>query len=219
MTDESFIKRSLLVSPRIVDKDERRGEILGAATRAFARKGYHATRVADIAREAGVAQGTVYLYFGSREEILVSAFEVFADGMMAGVRAAVEADDPALDRLRSVVRAVLSSMEADPDLSRVMLDFWSAGTFGARDPEEGPRIDLGKVYAEYRGLFAGLLEQARREGDVRDDLPEGAPAVIVGAIEGVMLQWIVAPGAPSPLEIAEPMLDVLLNGLRERRTG
>lgn len=204
------------MTPKIVDKDERRRGILAAATRVFARKGYSSTRVADIAREAGVAQGTVYLYFGSREEILVAAFEVFAEEMRAGVREVLEAGESALHRLRSVVRVVLSSMEAEPELSRVVLDFWSAGTFGAEGSQEKPGIDVGEVYAQYRGIFGELLEEARREGGVRNDLPEDAPAVIVGAIEGVLLQWIVDPGAKSPVKMAEPTLNVLLGGLSER---
>jgi TetR/AcrR family transcriptional regulator, fatty acid metabolism regulator protein len=208
------------LTPKIVDKDERRGGILGAATRVFGRKGYHATRVADIAREAGVAQGTVYLYFGSRDEILMAAFEAFAEGMAAGVGEASGADGPALDRLRSVVHAVLSSMEAEPELSKVMLDFWSSAAFGTGESGEGRRgIDLEAVYAEYRRIFGGLLEEAGEEGAVRKDLPADAPAVIVGAIEGVLLQWLVDPGARSPAKMAEPILDVLLDGLVERRTG
>ena len=208
------------MTPKIVDKDERRREILAAATRVFARKGYHATRVSDVAWEAGVAQGTVYLYFGSREEILIAAFETFAEGMRAGVGEALGAEELALDRLRSVVRAVLSSMETEPELSKVMLDFWSAGAFGAKGSEGGPVIDLGEIYAEYRGIFGRLLGEAKEEGSVRGDLLEDAPAVIVGAIEGVLLQWLVDPGARSPLEMSEPILDVLLGGLSgKRRAG
>ena len=208
------------MTPKVVDKDERRREILAAATRVFARKGYHAARVSDVAREAGVAQGTVYLYFGSREEILIAAFGAFAEGMMAGVGEAIGAEELAIDRLRSVVRAVLSSMETEPELSKVMLDFWSAGAFGAKGSEGEPGIDLGEIYAEYRGIFGRLLGEAKEEGSVRGDLPEDAPAVIVGAIEGVLLQWLVDPGARSPLEMSEPVLDVLLGGLSgKRRAG
>jgi TetR/AcrR family fatty acid metabolism transcriptional regulator len=207
------------LTPRIVDKDERRAHILEAATHVFARQGYQAARIEDVAREAGIAKGTVYLYFGSRDEILVAAFEAFAEEMMAGVRAVLESEAPALSRLRSVVRVVLSSMEAEPELSRVVLDFWSAGTFGAMGSGEKPSIDFGTVYAQYRGLFDTLLEEAKREGSVRGDLPNDAPAVIVGAIEGVMLQWIVDSEAPSPLKMVEPMLEVLLDGLSKGGAG
>lgn len=219
MNDWSFIKKGLLMTPKIVDKDQRRTEILEAATRVFARKGYHATKIEDVSREAGIAKGTVYLYFASRDEILVAAFGLFSEKPLAGVRAVLQADESALSRLRAVVRVVLSGMEAEPELSRVVLDFWSAGTFGAGGSEEDSRIDFGEVYAEYRGLFANLLEEAKREGSVRGDLSDDAPAVIVGAIEGVLLQWIVDPEAISPVKMAEPMLDVLLGGLSERGTS
>jgi TetR/AcrR family fatty acid metabolism transcriptional regulator len=200
------------VSPRTVDKDEWRREILWAATRAFARKGYAATKVEDIAREAGVAKGTVYIYFSSRDEILLAAFETFVEEMLAGVREALETDVPALARLCSVVRAVLSGMEVEPDLSRVVLDFWAAGSF-----EDGSKgIDFGRIYDEYRGLVAGLLEETRQEGTARHDLPEDAPAVMVGTIEGVLLQWIVDPEAVPLGRMAEPVLDVLLAGLAIR---
>lgn len=201
------------MSPRVVDKDERRREILGAATRAFARKGYAATRVEDVAREAGVAKGTVYIYFASRDEILLAAFEAFAGEMLESAREVLEADEPALARLRSMVRALIGGMEAEPDLSRVVLDFWAAGSVG--DGSTG--IDFGRVYAGYRDLVAGLLEEARREGTLRRDLPEDAPAVIVGAVEGVLLQWIVDPGAVPLGRMVEPVLDVLVGGLATRQ--
>lgn len=219
MTDESFIKRGLLVTPKIVNKDERRKEILKAAIRVFARQGYHATKIEDVSREAGIAKGTVYLYFASRDEILVAAFRVFSEELLAGVRVVLRADEPALSRLRAVVRGMLTGMEAEPELSRVVLDFWSAGTFGVGGSEDSSLIDFGEVYAEYRGLFGELLEEAGRNGGVRQDLPEDTPAVIVGAIEGVLLQWIVDPEAISPVKMAEPMLEVLLRGLSERGTS
>jgi hypothetical protein len=63
-----------------------------------------------------------------------------------------------------------------------------------------------------------LLEEAKKEGSAREDMSQDAPAVIVGAIEGVALQWIVAPEDVRPLEMADSLLDVLLDGLSERRS-
>lgn len=194
---------------KVVDKSDRRSVILAAATRVIARKGYAATRVEDVAFEAGVAKGTVYLYFGSRAEILLAAFEAFEKGMLAAVLAVVESDEPALVRLRSMVRVVLAKMEAEPELSRVVLDFWAAGVFEGADKG----IDFGRIYAGYRELVGGLLEEARREGAVRRDPPENAPAVVIGTIEGVVLQWIIDPEALPLGRMAEPVLDMLLGGL------
>ena len=199
------------MNPRIVDKDEKRAEILTAATRIFARRGYAATRIEDVALEAGVAKGTIYIYFGSRGEILLAAFESFEQQLMAGVRSALETNEPALQRLRAVVRTVLESMEAEPELARIVLDFWAAGAF-----EGEARIDFGRVYAEYRHIMANLLEEAKREGSVRRDLPEDTPVVIVGTLEGILLQWIVDLEAVPLGRMTEPVLDVVLGGLAVR---
>lgn len=205
------------MSPKIVDKDERREEILLAATRVFARKGYAATRIEDVAIEAGIAKGTAYIYFGSRDEMLVAAFEVLEKELLASVRLVLEKDDPALTRLRTMVLTILSGLEAEPELSRVVLDFWAAGAYegGGAEGEaaEKSSIDFGRIYAEYREILGGLLREAKREGSVRDGVPDEAPEVIVGSIEGVVLQWIVDPETMSPRRMAEPILDVLLNGL------
>lgn len=204
------------MSPKIVDKDERRMEILSAATRVFARKGYAAARIEDVALEAGIAKGTVYIYFGSRAEILVAAFEAFEEELLAGVRAVLERDEPALARLRAMVLTILTGLDAEPELSRVVLDFWAAGTYEGGKAEGKAGIDFGRIYAEYREILGGLIEEAKSEGSVRVDAPGATPAVIVGTIEGVVLQWIVAPDALSPRRMAGPILDVLLDGLAVR---
>lgn len=204
------------MSPKVVDKEERQTEILLAAIRVFARKGYAATRIEDVAIEAGIAKGTAYIYFGSRDEMLVAAFEVLEKELLASVRPVLEKDDPALTRLRTMVLTILSGLEAEPELSRVVLDFWAAGVYEGGYAAEKASIDFGRIYAEYREILGGLLGEAKREGIVRDDVPDEAPAVIVGAIEGVVLQWIVDPDAMSPGRMAEPILDVLLGGLVAR---
>lgn len=203
------------MGPRVVDKDERRKEILAAATRVFADRGYAATKVEDVALEAGVAKGTIYLYFGSRDEMLRAAFEAFEDGLLAEVRAIAGAREPALVRLRSLVHAVLASVEAQPELSRVVLDFWAAAVFEGTDKG----IDFGQVYAAYRGLVGGLLEEAKREGTVRRDLPENAAAVVVGTVEGVVLQWIIDPEALPLRRMTGPTVDLLFGGLADAGAG
>ena len=205
------------MSPKVVDKDERQRAILAAATSVFARKGYAASRIEDVAQEAGVAKGTIYLYFDSRDAILLAAFEAFETDLFAGMREVLETDAPALVRLRAIVRAALESVEAAPELARVVLDFWAAGVFESDARDDGrSRIDVGKVYAKYRYLVGSLLEEGKREGTVRRDLAEETSAVIVGALEGVALQWILDPGAVSLERMAVAVLDTLINGLRER---
>ena len=197
------------MNPKIIDKDTKRREILGAAVRMFARQGYAATTIADIAHEAGVAKGTIYLYFASRDEVLLAAFDAFEEELLAAVRTTTETAAPAFARLRAMLSIVLSRLEAEPNLARIALDFWAAGAFGG----EQKGIDFGRIYAVYRRLVRELLAEAASDGSIRAGLPEETAAVIIGTIEGVLLQSIVDPQAVPLRRMAEPVLDILLNGL------
>ena len=215
MNDWSFIKK-VVMSPKIIDKDERRSAILLAAINVFAAKGYGATRIEDVALEAGIAKGTIYLYFRSRDELLLAAFEVFQKRLFSELRSIVDSEAPALARLRSLVRQALESVAGQPELARVVLDFWAAATFEARD---GIPIDFAPVYAEYRMLVGKLIEEAKHEGTVRQDVSTDLPAVIIGAIEGVSLQWIMDPANLSLKHGAEAILDTMIDGLTPRASS
>lgn len=81
-------------------------------------------------------------------------------------------------------------------------------------PQASDALDVGRIYASHRETISGLLEQAKREGNIRADLRDDVPAVIVAAVEGVLLQWIVDPAAVIPQQACESVLDVLFHGLR-----
>ena len=94
---------------------ERRRQILQAAVRTFAEKGYHAARVSDIAKEAGVAYGLVYHYFTSKEAVLESVFRETWGLMLAAIHDVEERGGPAPDQLRRVCKIVLRAWGDDPD--------------------------------------------------------------------------------------------------------
>ena len=104
-----------------VSQEEKRRQILDAAVRAFARKGYHACRVGEIAEEAGVAYGLVYHYFKSKEEVLQTIFRDTWTLMLARI-AEMEADgEPASEQVRKVTALLLRTWKRDPDLVRVLV--------------------------------------------------------------------------------------------------
>ncbi|WP_280344095.1 TetR/AcrR family transcriptional regulator [Nocardia neocaledoniensis] len=187
--------------PKAIDRAARQEEILLAAAAVFARKGFAATRVEDVAAEAGIAKGSVYLYFPSRDSLLAGVFDSYAR-RSAQVLAEV-GDGPALDRLERLIRATLAMLAAHPDHARVLLDVWAAK----------PPIDMVAVYREYRAAVAALLRAAVAEGTVRDGVDERHAAVVVGAIEGCLIQTLVDP-ALSLTELTEPVLDVCVTGIR-----
>ncbi|OZM80233.1 TetR/AcrR family transcriptional regulator [Pseudonocardia sp. MH-G8] len=199
------------MSPKRVDHAARREEILAAAVRVFARKGFAATRIEDVAAEAGVGKGSVYLSFDSRDALLDAALAALSATSRDVLGRARSGGGPPLERLAELVRGVLAAATADPDLARVLLDLWSLGRRGdARVP-----LDMAALYAEYREAIGVLLAEASARGEVRADVSPAHAAVVVGAIEGCLLQWVVDPGLPiAGMDAA--VVAVCLDGLAAR---
>jgi AcrR family transcriptional regulator len=192
-----------VVTPRKVDREARREEILAAAVRVFARRGYAASRIDDVAREAGIAKGSVYLYFNSRSHLLLAAFTDLAERSERILGEALDGPGSAADRLAGLIRSVMTGLPADRDLAHVMLDLWSAG----RDTESP--IDMATAYRDYRTVIAGLLAEACSEGAPSPADPAAHAAVVVGAIEGCMLQWLLDPDV-DPAALAGPVIRLLV---------
>src|SRR5256885_9925565 len=109
--------------PRAVSErtTDRRAELLEAAVRVFAAKGFHASRVGDIANEAGVAHGLLYHYFRSKEELLETIFRETWRDLLDAVRTIEDTDESARDRLAGVAKILLRAWRRDPDLVRVLV--------------------------------------------------------------------------------------------------
>ena len=168
--------------PAAVDK---RRLILDAAIRVFARQGFHACRVSDIADEAGVAYGLVYHYFGSKEEILNTLFTERWQVMLDAI-AEIDAKQevPARDKLYMVASFIIDSYRYDPDLMKVIIVevTRAANSFGA--------MHLDKIREAYEAI-AAIVEKARAEGSFKDGIPaEFAAMCFYGAIEQLLTGWI-----------------------------
>ncbi|MFF2233272.1 hypothetical protein [Streptomyces anulatus] len=103
---------------------------------------------------------------------------------------------------------MLDMVVAEPELARILIDLWAAGRQGAASG-----VDIAAVYREYRAVIAELLADAEAEGVCRAGVGAGHAAVVVGAIEGCLVQWIVDPALPVA-ELTAPLLDVCVAGLR-----
>lgn len=195
----------LLTDRSIIDGDKRRA-IMAAAVRVFARKGYHSSRVGEIAEEAGVAHGLLYHYFASKEELLETVFSETWSDLLEALNEVERSDTAAKDQLGQVAAILLRSWRRDPDLVRVLV----------REIARSP--DLPDRVAEISQLFAVIERIVRRgqeRGEFRAELdPRLASWIIYGALEEVLTGWVFGalPDGDEGVAAAERTIVDLLSG-------
>jgi TetR/AcrR family fatty acid metabolism transcriptional regulator len=142
-------------------QEEKRRLLLDAAVRVFARKGYHASRVGDIAEEAGVAYGLLYHYFQSKEEVLLTVFRETWRALIETIRSVEQAGDRPREQLRKVAEILLRSWARDPDLVRVLV---LEVTRSQHLPGEMDEI------VESFAAIQEIVERGQADGSIRADL-------------------------------------------------
>jgi AcrR family transcriptional regulator len=150
----------------------------------FARQGFHACRVSDIADDAGVAYGLVYHYFASKDEVLDTLFLDRWGVMLDAIREIDGRDVPARAKLHEIASFIIDSYRHDPELMKVIIVevTRAANSFGA--------AHIGDINRAYR-LIEGIVEQAQATGEFREGIsPEFAAMAFYGAIEQVLTGWI-----------------------------
>src|SRR5260370_12652427 len=186
---------------------DKRGIILRAATRVFARNGYFNSKVADIARAAEVDDGTVYLYFKSKEEILHSIFDQnMAEAIAAGRKLIENLDDPR-EKLRRIAKLHLERLGADRDLAVVFqVELRGSTKFMEEFSAAG--------FAEYLALIRSTFEEGQRAGVFRAELNAKIVAkVLFGALDEMATNWILSPRRYKLAPMADQVLDIFLNGV------
>ena len=181
--------------------------ILRAAIKVFAGSGFFNSKVADVAREAGVADGTVYLYFKNKDDILVSIFNYYMEEALAAGKASLaETDDP-IEKLRRIVRAHLERLGRDRNLAVVFqVELRSSTKFMEQ-------FSATKV-AEYLEMIRSVIEEGQKRGVFRPELnTKIVSKVLFGALDEMATNWVLSRKRYSLTSTAEPVLDVFLNGL------
>jgi AcrR family transcriptional regulator len=190
--------------------EDKRRQLLDAAVRVFARKGYHASRVGDIAEEAGVAHGLLYHYFKSKDEVLEAVFHENWSLLQLRIASVEETDEPAADQLRHIAAIVLRTWLHLPDVVTVVVR-----EFG-RSPELAERI--GEL-AQPIEVIERTIERGIERGEFRSDIdPRIAATVVYGSIDEVLTGWVLGRLPSGEEEVAkaeQTLLEVSLMGLRQ----
>ncbi len=187
--------------------EEKRRLILDAAVRVFAHKGFHTSRVGDIAEEAGVAHGLLYHYFSSKDEVLETIFRETWGELLANLQEIEESGAPAREQLQQAALLLLGSWQRRPDVVRVIVREI------ARSPGLQERLaDLVKPVEAVQRIIA----RGQETGEFRSDFnPRLAGIVFYGGIEELLSGWVLGliPDGEDAVAAAErTLLDVALAG-------
>src|SRR5216117_2842224 len=181
--------------------------IIDAAIRVFARNGYYNSRVSDIAREAGIASGTIYLYFKTKDDILVRLFREKMAEWVALVRKEVAAEGDPLAKIRKIVALHFRKIEESPDLAEVV----------QVELRQGHKFFRGASAHEvsaYFELIGSILEEGQVAGAIRRDLPvKIATKVLFGAMDQVATSWVLGKRKYRLSDAAAAVAAVFLRGV------
>jgi len=186
---------------------EKPQQIIEAAIRVFARNGYYSSRVSDIAREAGIASGTIYLYFKTKEEILVTLFREKMAAFVAYLRREIAQVPEPEARLRRLVLLHFTVLEQNPALAEVV----------QVELRQGHKFFRGASAHEvsaYFELIGSILEEGVAGGRFAPDLPvKGATKMLFGAMDQVATSWVLGKRGYRLVDAADAVATIFLKGV------
>jgi TetR/AcrR family fatty acid metabolism transcriptional regulator len=188
---------------RVGNKRER---IITAAARFFGEKGYHNTTTSEIAAAAGVAAGTIYIYFSSKEELLVAVFEEFLGTHMDRLREGVAREPGPEAKLRRLLALGLELMERNPDSARIFLSQLRQSTSMIKTVAK-------RSSRAYKDIIEKVLEEGMRAGVFRHMDVREAATMLFGAYQQLVLDWVADDYSYSLTERADAAADFVLRGL------
>jgi len=192
----------------------KRERILDAAVKVFAAEGFYNAKVAQIAQEAGVADGTIYLYFKSKDDLLISLFEDRMEGINGNLRRALEASTTSAEKLRAVVRLHLELVEQNRHMAEVIC-------VELRQSSKFIKEYANPKFGEFLRLIAGAIADGQRSGELRADMdPPMVARAMFGALDELALAWLVRGKDRIDIPRAvEQMSTLFIEGLRKKESA
>ena len=215
MTERSVRQGLKEMSPKLVDKEKKREKILLAAIETIAKKGIKNTKIADIAKQAGIGKGTIYEYFKSRDEIFIESFNFFLIDMEKKFRQEISVDKLPIDKLKNILDILFFSLsQISVDLIPIFIDFWSEGIRSSEADKSG-LLDLKKLYRNFRLKLKQILDDGVKSGVFNEIDTSVTASTILAAVDGLLLQWIIDPDAFDLSTLSKKTFDLFIDGIKK----
>ncbi len=187
---------------------EKYDRILEAAIEVVAEKGFQSARIADIASRAGVADGTVYLYFENKDHILRAAIDSAFEQFSSRVQAAMAADTNPLEQLKAIARLHIETLVNRRNLAVILQT-------QIRQSEKFLEQFSHHSFVDYINLVRESIRNGQRDGLIRPDVSDRVAALcLFGALDEMISSWLITGKPIDPYETAAQVLDILLDGIR-----
>ncbi len=197
--------------------EERRVQILDAATIAFARKGYYSTTMDDIVAESDLSKGTLYIYFKSKKEIFLALCDRFTEMLQAQMAINLQGTTTVVEQMRAIAQAYVQVHLTTPtdhdgnqvNATKLTAEFWQQAVVDA-----DVKARFVKSYEEFTVLSEQLVENAIAAGEFREvDVPT-LTRVVMSFFDGLSWRWLLMPEDVDWERSVEVLFDMLLRGVR-----
>ncbi len=201
--------------PKIVDKAAKSQDIAAAAIKVFREQGFHQTKMADIARAAGVGKGTLYEYFKDKADILRVAFEDYFQTFIAGAAEATSRPGTAAGKLLALADFALDHTAQWEDHCAVYVEY-----YGTTRTDQADQIGLAGLYGQMRQILEHLIREAQADADVPGDFEPGALAeLLISVFDGLVLHHLFEGRGADRETIRRQTMLLLKRGILTARSG
>lgn len=187
---------------------EKYQKIIHAATKVFAEKGFYNSKVSDVAKEAQVADGTIYLYFKNKDDLLISIFEDSMDHFTAAVQEEMRGAQGPVERLRGFIKLHLELVREHQDTAQVL-------QIELRQSSKFMKEYAATKFRDYLDIISTILEEGQRLGCFKQGInPQIVKRAIFGAIDEMALEWVLMKKKKYSVdEVADQLCAMFIDGL------
>ena len=187
----------------------KKSKILNSAIKIISKKGFFNASISEIAKSAGVADGSVYTYFRGKNEILVEAFSFVLDKILKKVKKELEKTSDPIEKIKCIVRMHVEFMEKHPDIANFL-------QIQLRQSNREIRIHIKNEMRKYYHILGSILDEGIKAGKVRDDVDKRIiGSLIFGTVDEIITSWVLSEKKESLVEKLEDIYKVILNGIKK----
>ncbi len=189
--------------------EDKRTRILNAAIHVFAENGFFHSKVSDVAKAAGVADGTIYLYFKNKDDLLISLFENRMALALSSLEEAVAAAEGPEGKLRALIRRQFELVAETPEVAEVL-------TVELRQSSKFMKEYSPAAFADLLKLIAGIVREGLADGSFSTNIPvTHAARMLFGLLDEVTLNWLLSKDKFDITEATDWVVAFILGGLKQ----